>query len=341
MNRSISLTAVHTELPVIVSKQILKSMIGSLNATAIAYARGHLRFAPTEQSVSADEVNTIDKYNDAQAALAEAEERKHAATGMGFNVQMQSGELAQRLMYLRGFFAQELLRMQSTANDIPLSIAETVKFQMERQPTTDEALIEALAAACELDPEMLKAAKLDMDKSDAADLKANAGKIISYLGQMEDNEVDDAARVEASCDELPAHVVYKLMFAAVRAYDKACKRALQALLRGKIDAAGDLKMIKAMHAEALVWLKTLATARAAELGEYLERGGSLPEIEDRTIVSAQQKAAAAPQVTLAPSDIPRDVAPIGSCEVKTQPMAGPTPGKARRAPKPKAEAATA
>lgn len=336
---SISLTSVHCELPVITSKQILKSMIGSLNATAIAYARGHLRYAPTEQSIGADEVNTIDKYNDAQAALAEAEERKLAATGMGFNVQMQSGELATRLMHLRGYFAQELLRMQATANDVPLSIAETVKFQMERQPTTDEAMLEALAAAVEIDVEVLKAGKLEMDISDAADLKANAGKIISFLGKMEDNEVDDAAQVEATLDDLPAHVTYKLMFAAVRAYDKASKRALQALLRGKLDAAGDLKMVKAQKASALVWLKTLATARAAELGEYLERGGNLPEIEDRTIVSSQQKAAAAPQVVIDKTidGAPRDVAPIGSCEVKHQVVAGPTPGKARRAPKPKKE----
>lgn len=338
---SITLTAVHCELPVITSKQILKSMIGSLNATAIAYARGHLRYAPAEQSVPADEVNTIDKYNDAQAALAEANEQQQAASGMGFNTQMQSGELATRLMYLRGYFAQELLRMQATANDVPLSIAETVKFQMERQPTTDEAMLEALAAAVEIDVEVLKAGKLEMDVSDAADLKANAGKIITFLSKFEDNEVDDAAAVEACIDELPAHVVYKLMFAATRAYDKANKRALQALLRGKLDAAGDIKMLKAQKEAALVWLKTLSIARAAELNDYLERGGNLPEIEDRTIVSAQQKAAAAPQVQVTKSDIPTDVAPIGSCEVKHQPMTGPTPGKARRAPRPKKEDATA
>lgn len=334
---SISLTAVHCELPTIVSKQILKSMIGSLNATSIAYARGHLRFAPAEQSTDADDVNTIDKFNDAQAAVAEANEQQHAATGMGFNTQMQSGELATRLMILRGYFAQELLRMQSTPNDVPLSIAETVKFQMERQPTTDEAMLEALAAAVEIDVEVLKAGKLELDVSDAADLKANAGKIITFLSRFEDNEVDDAAYVEANCDLLPAHVVYKVMFAAVRAYDKACKRALQSLLRGKLDAAGDLKMVKAQKEAALVWLKTLSIARRVELDEYLERGGMLPEIEDRTIVSAQQKAAAAPQVVVAKSDVPTDLAPIGTSEVIHQPMAGPTPGKARRAPRPKKE----
>lgn len=341
MNRTISLTAVHTELPAIVSKQILQSMIGSLNATSIAYARGHLRFNATEQTKeNADRVPTIDDLNDAQAAVAEAEERQHAATGMGFNVQMQSGELVVRLMYLRGFFAQELLRLAATAKDVPLSIAETVSFQMNRAPSNNDALIEALAAAVELDPDMLKAAKLEMDTSDAADLKANAGKVITFLERYECSDIDDAAEVEHVLDTLPAHVVYKLMFAAVRAYDKANKRALTALLRGKLDAAGDIKMLKAQREAALVWLKTLSVARAAELDEYIERGGNLPEIEDRTIVSAQEKAAAAPAPVLTKSDIPTDVAPIGSCEVKHQVVTGPTPGKARRAPKPKAEEMT-
>lgn len=283
---STSITAVHANLPRMVSKGILKSMIGSLNATCIAYARGHIRFEPAPP---VDRVPTIDDYNDSVAALWAAHEQQQAASGMGFNIQMQAGELAERLMGLRSFYASQLLQMQETIRDVPLAIAETLKFQMERQPSNDDARLEALADALQDEDitfEMLKAGQVQMVQDDAADLKANAGKVLTYLQRFETDDNDDHIEVEASFDMLPAHVQYKLMSAAIRAHDKAQKRAMQNLLRGNLDAAGDLKMLRANRNAMILWLTTFSKVKRTELDDYLERGGMLMEIEDRTIVQA-------------------------------------------------------
>jgi hypothetical protein len=300
-----SITTVHHQLPTIVSKQILKSMIGSLNATAIAYARGHLRFNAVENIADRKEgeAPTIDDYNDAQNAVEEANFRNTVvADGMGFEVQMQSGELAERLMNLRNWYADQLVQLKSVANDEPLTIAETVKFQMDRQPDSNDTLIEALAAAVDIDAELLKAAQLKMVVDDAADLRKNAGKVITFLEQFQGEQLDET-EIEASFDALPAHVQYKLMSAAIRAHDKAQQKAMIALLRGKLDAAGDIKMLKGHRAELVLWLSTFSKVKRVQLDAYLERGGILPELEDRTIVGAEPVKKVAPVDLVAPATI--------------------------------------
>jgi len=288
-----TITTVHHDLPVVISKSILKSMIGSLNATAIAYTRMHLRFGIRELP----EVPTIDDLNDEMAAVDEQISRDYATASQGFNVPMATPELIQRLMELRDFFIACLVQMKTDNNDAPLSIAETIKFQMGRPSGINEEMIEALAAAVDMDPELLKAAQLKMVNDDAADLKANAGKIVDYLTQYDGviEEFDDSD-VEINFSKLPAHVQYKLVFAALRAHDKSKQKAMISLLRGKLDAAGDIKMLQAHHAELLVWLITFAKANRVELDAYQERGGTLPAIEDRTVVVSNTKAVSKPQV---------------------------------------------
>ena len=299
-----SITTINHNLPLNVSKQVVKSIIGSLNATAIAYARGHLRYNAVENiaNVKQNEVPTIDDYNDAQNAVDEANFRNTTvADGMGFEIQMQSGELAENFMRLRNYFAAFLSQHQATQNDTPLSIAETVQFQLTRPSQNNDDMIEALAAAVDIDPDMLKAAQLKMVTDDTADLKTNAGKVITFLEAFEAYAKDESGKQVPICDEdeitiesmfdtLPAHVQYKLMSAAIRAHDKAQQKALMALLRGKLDAAGDTKMIKANREQLVTWLTTFSRVKRVQLDAYLERGGVLPELEDRTIVGGTKSA---------------------------------------------------
>ena len=291
-----SITTVHHNLPKIVSKQIIKSIIGSLNATAIAYGRMHLRFNALESNAPAGEKagykrpvgegeKCIDDFNEAYAAIAESNERNNASQGMGFAPQMQAGELVGHLMDIRNYFGEVLNQMRDSPNDNALSIAETLKFQMDRQPDHNDSLVEALALAVDIDPEILKAAKLKMVTDDAADLKANAGKILTYLESF-GYIIQDQGEAEGVFNELPAHVQYKLMSAAIRAHDKASQKALVQLLRGKLDAAGDIKMLKGNREDLILWIKTFTKAHRVQLDEYVERGGMLPEVEDRTIVTA-------------------------------------------------------
>lgn len=280
------ITTIHHNLPRIVSKSILKSFIGSLNATAIAYARGHLRYNALENVAArmGDRVPTIDDRNDADAAIAEAHQRNTFAGDQGLAIQMQAGELADRIMGMRNYFADLLDQMREQANDVPLTIAETVQFQMDRQPDNNETLVEALALAVDMDPEVLKAAKLKMVNDDAADLRANAGKIIGYLESFGGDHFDDE-QAEANFTALPAHVQYKFYSAVIRGYDKASEKAMIALLRGKLDAAGDIKMLKAVKSDLQDHLRSFYKTHRIALDAYVERGGSLPSLDDREIVT--------------------------------------------------------
>jgi hypothetical protein len=281
-----SVTRLHHNLPKIVSKQIIKSMIGSLNATTIAYARMHLRY---DRAADTDEVPTIDKLNDEMAAVAEQIERQRVAAEMGHAIQMPTAELIERLMALRSFYVDRLLQMKDATNDMPLTIAETLKFQMDRQPDSNDSLLVALANAVEIDVELLRAAQVKMINDDAADLRANAGRIADYLGQFcdVDLEFDDDA-VEANFAELPKHVQYKLISASIRAHDKGTQKAMIHLLRGKLDAAGDIKMLKANREDIIIWLRDFTHVNQVALDEYVDRGGMLPEIEDRSVVTTNK-----------------------------------------------------
>jgi hypothetical protein len=304
-----SITTLHHDLPMNVSKQIIKSLIGSLNATAIAYARGHLRYNAVENiadyvsrcptSTPSTRRRTMSKKNSSSNTVV--------ADGMGFEVQMQSGELAENLMRLRGYFAAFLEQHKAQQNDVPLSIAETVKFQMSRPSTNNDDMLEALADAVDIDVDMLKAAQLKMVTDDVADLKANAGKVVTYLEAFESYDKDAAGHVVAVCvedetsiesmfDTLPAHVQYKLMFAAIArprqgAAESRCRHSCVASSMQPATSRCSRAIAPRLNA----WLGTFMLAKRTQLDAYMERGGVLPMLEDRTVVTADTKPLAAPQ----------------------------------------------
>lgn len=363
---------VHHNLHSKLSMSIIKSMIGSLNATCIAYTRGYLRFAPKEQVNPADEVNHIDNYNDGMNAIAEAIQRDQASRDMGFNTQMNTGELIQRLMAVRSYFAAELAQLAQTKNDVPLSIAETIQFQVDRQPDDNSSFIEALAIAIEIDPTILKEANIRKNMDDARDMRENAGRIYDHLSQydlttstgdvksnytaaqfsklpkamqkklefaesMRGNEEFDTEAVDANIAALPAHVQYKLMFAAHRAYAKMETKTLTALLRGgNLDAATDYKLLKMNRADIENQLRSFYTKHEVELDAYMERGGSLPILEDRSTLVGSDKpitrAAVNEQAAQLVQPIEQSAAAVAGVEPKVI-------GAPRRAPKVKPVAA--
>lgn len=320
---TITYTTVHTDLPVSVAKGIAKALIGSLNSTAIAYARGHIRFSPTENILAGDEekIPTIDDFNESLASIDAEHAHDKFASNAGLVTQMASGDIAHRLMHLRSFWCSFLLEHQVLDMDVPLSIADTLNFQMSRKPDQNEGALEALATACDIDPAILKAANLKMVTSDTDDLRNNAGKILSYLSLMTGAEHDiDSDEADSIFDELPAHVRFKLLFSALRAYDNATQTALKRLLRGNLDGAGDIKMLEGNKLALKTALFTFQAKHRLELDAYLERGGVLPELEDRTIVSTELKAKPKAEPKVEPTPTPTKAT-------------GPTKGKAKRVKK--------
>lgn len=327
------ITTLHHKLTPMLSRQVIKSMIGSLNATAIAYARGHLRFNAIENVADRvkDRVPTIDDYNDAENLNDEAKFRNDVvAPGMGFAPQMPSGELAGCLMLVREFFVTQLEQLKAGPNDVALTIGETVKFQMDRQPDNNDARLEALALAVEMDVEMLKAANLQMVADDAADLRANAGKVVTFLDKFGGVHLNET-ELESTFDKLPAQVQFKLVYAGVRAHDSAIKKAMMALLRGKLDAAGDIKLLRGHREELMTSLREFSVTKRAELDEYVDRGGMLPDI-DNTIVTSNAPRTASTEA-LPKGGLPQSqMAEVGSSEpAKAEPK---VTGRARRAPAP-------
>jgi len=318
-------TSIHHGLPASVGKTILKSVIGSLNATVIAYTRGYLRFDAIE-NIAANrsgrtlaDVPTIDDYCDAHAAIDEAKVNDKFTEDLGFAPVMSNAHIIERLMITRNYMAGQLTQLATQQNDVPLSIAETIRFQIDRQPDSNDTLLDAMAAAVDIDPAVLKAAKVKMINDDRAQLVEMAGRIISHLQEFNGHEFEHD-EVDTQFDGLPAHVQYKLYAGVIRAYDKATQSALVSLLRGKLDAAADTKFIKANKDDMMLWLKSFYVQHDRELNEYMERGGNLPELDDRSMIDGHVQAVK-----------PAVVAPIAPIESKAVEAAKP---KMRRAPKP-------
>lgn len=291
-----SITSAHHGVFEDVSKSILSTLIGSMNFRAIAYARMHLRADALESAqrsqesagykrISGDELN-IDDRNDADAAIAEAKQREDMAPDLGFNKPMLPGELAARMMTLRDFFIERMHAIGIKSQyDVPPAIADSIKYQLEREPDTEaQAKAAAIAEALDIDPAMMNAALLEDQTRDRTDLRNNAGKIITYLDKFAGGGTDEA-EAEASFDGLPAQVAYKIIAKVISAYEKQAKRQLILLTRGNMDAASNYKMLKSKREEAIVWLTTFSKAKRIELEDYMARGGNLPEFSDTVVDS--------------------------------------------------------
>lgn len=351
-----SITSAHHGVFEDVAKSILSSLIGSMNFRAVAYARMHLRMNALENGqrakevagykrISGDELN-IDDRADADAAIAEAANREQASPDFGFNIQMSPSELAKSMMILRDFFAQRIESIGiKSQRDKPGSIAETIQYQLDRGLNGEaQTKAQLIAEALDIDPAMLSAAMLEDHTRDVNDLRANAGKVITYLEQFggnSDSDVDETT-AEHTFDALPAHVQYKIIAKVIAAYEKQAKYQLIKLSRGNMDAASNYKMLKSVREDAVVWLKTFSLAKRQELNEYLDRGGDLPEFSDEVVTSndarpnTQQSVVGmrAEQNTQAALARQSEDAAAREAEI----LAAREPkviGKAQRAPKPK------
>jgi hypothetical protein len=234
-----SITTLHHDLPMNVSsKQIIKSLIGSLNATAIAYARGHLRFNAVE-NIADPSVNGARHRRLQRGAERMSTKSSSPDTVVARRHGLRSADAVRTNWPRRLMLILQLATSQHFSNstrprqnDVPLSIAETVKFQMStaHRPTTTTCS-KHWPLPWTSTSEMLKAAQTqDGHRRHVADLKASAGKVVTYLEAFESYDKDAAGHVVAVCVEdetsiessvrhaLPAHVQYKLMFGCACAH---------------------------------------------------------------------------------------------------------------------------
>ena len=315
-----SITTMFKELPTNVEKQIIRSLVGSLNATAINYTRGFLRKdAMMNAQAHDDGIPSIDKYNDAMAENDATINSNNFAKDSGGIQQEQLESLIYKVMVIRNYFSESLREMVSVKKknspldlfnnpyDKALSINETLAFQLNRQVDANPDRLKLLADATGINYELLHASNVKIINDDYSDLKLNAGNIRTYLENLEvgihkkpsrtntDIEVNEDIEifenfndkfVDEQFDSLPAHVQYKIVCAVERAHNKATASAVMSLLKkGNMDAAGDIKLIEGSRNDLLLWLKTFARSHAQALNDYIDRGGELPPINEQTIAA--------------------------------------------------------
>jgi len=257
-------------------KHVLKSFIGSLNASLIGFVRGHIRNSRYENISRSAEAPTIDAFNEALADHNEFAADAEALTSMGLRTTMAAIDVAWRLETLRVWAIGQLAEIANNPSDIPLTIANTLDFQIRRKPDINIAALKAVAQAINIDYDTLHAAKVKMFEDDTRELIDMRGQIIDTIAGLDVSDVTP----DHAFDSLPAHLRYKLVAAVAVALKKAADKALTDLLRyNRIDSAGDITLIKAAHAGVLADLKALYDKESHALGEYIERGGRLLEVE--------------------------------------------------------------
>ena len=275
---STSFTAAFDDLPANARKTALKSVIGSLNSSIIGYVRTHIRSSRFENISREVTRPTIDDYNNAQAQIGEATADDRALNDMGLAHRVPAIEIARRLEVLRGWCTVKLADVAKGVNDVPLSIGNTLQFQLSREPNINAPALKALAAALELDVEALTAAKVKMHNDDLTELQDMAGQIETLIAEFPESD-DDEGIAEEAFEQLPVQLQYKLMATLTTACDKASARALQDLLRfNRIAAAGDIALIKGVCRQVNTWGSNFITKHESEINEYVDRGGRLAEM---------------------------------------------------------------
>ena len=272
-------TAVFEALPINARKSALKSLTGSLNSSIIGYVRTHIRQSRYENVSREPSAPTIDTFNDAMSQIDERVADQRALNDMGLAQQVPAISTAHSLELVRNFCVMQLADIARTPNDTPLSIDDTLNFQLSREPNINEPALKALAAALDLDVDALKAAKVKMFNDDRTELVDMRDQIADIVREFDIDGCEDEEHVEAAFAALPAQLQYKLMATLTTSLKKSSERALQDLLRfNRIAAAGDIQLIKAVCKEINAWGRNFAVSHSVELDAFIERGGQLAEM---------------------------------------------------------------
>lgn len=291
-------------LPLRAKKQVLRSLVASLNQSIIGYARSHIRdmkYAPVS------EVPTNDLRNE---QLAEADETAQTArfmTDAGQAPRIEPLVQCQRVTILRNWLAEQIMITDgyNPQYDAPFNVANSLAYQIDRAPSTDESAILKLAESTGIAVERLRRAGVTMHDDERTDLIKNSNRILAVYDDCSASEpLLDEAQVEALIDELPVQLVYKLGIKIntllIAASDRAVELMLKPQQRGSKEAAGDVKLIDVARAEHFKLLTAFDKQHAAELDAYAERGylPIMPNEFEQPVVVAMDAQSAKENVTL-------------------------------------------
>lgn len=267
-------------------KQVLSSIVGSLNMSFIGYIRGHIRQSEIENISAKATVPTNDDYNEGRAADQEKIDNRKAVAAMGYDEPIPPLEIARYFATMRAWAAVEMLskaRIDKDGNvnpfDMPQSIADSIKWQLSRKHVVDQLQVRQLAEATGIDRDILIARSVKLHEDDLDQLRKQEGQILNYAEEMHSVDVDEVD-AENAYDQLPAHLRYKVLVTASNALGKAYLKTVDALLRrSSTEALSDIGMIKANQHEVVDSINQLMLKHDSELTAFVERGGDLVDVK--------------------------------------------------------------
>lgn len=281
-----TITTILSTLPHSVQKNVIKTFAGSINSSIIGYARSHIRKSRYEnisRDLTGDERPTIDRYNEARSAedVDTAMRLSMEDNGAAPASNMPPLEVAQHLAFIRAHLSEEMIAMAAHPRDALLSLEDTLAFQISRAPNIDRPALTKLIDVLDLQVDVeelvaIKQRELKRDREELIDMRGQIMDLTSSFDFIID--ASSGAEVEALFDKLPAPIQYRLVVSIGRALQSTGKQALSRIMRGNLDAAGDVKMIAPVIEDCRDWLQELYRKHSSELDAFSERGGSLPEL---------------------------------------------------------------
>ena len=206
----------------IAKKFILRALIGTINGAIVGAAATIVRRTQPE------EASGVDGYNEAR----NDEVAPEAPYGLEAPEDPQ-----QTLSALLGVKERLLERCLGDLppEEVPSSIAATIEWMAGREYKPVKAQLEAVAALLELTVEEVEAAQRAQRESDARWLREHKQELLDVINDTP---------ASGGFEELPARLQYRLLSRLQSAIERQIQMAIQAVLRGKLDAAGSVALYK-------------------------------------------------------------------------------------------------
>lgn len=224
----------------------VRPIAASLNAMAAGLLHAHFRRTAVEEG------SGIDGLNDAIAKALEAEVDGQQTVDNGFEV-IDREAVVDALLDIRNELL-EIANLPDAVRQVCSTPGETVRFLMDR-PVDPEA-VKAMAKALELDEADIRAA---MEKQRGADRLSWLRHRDGIVEALSDLDVYNTG----SFDKLPAKYKARVCGSVRKALERQVQVAVTAILRGAVDKAGDVTMLKAALAACRVWEEAEAQHSAA------------------------------------------------------------------------------
>lgn len=206
----------------IAKKFTLRAMIGTINGAIVGAAAAIVRRSQLK------EASGIDGYNESR--------NDEAPTDAPYG--LEAPEDPQKTLSALLGVKEELYENclgDIPPEEVPGSVDATIEWMAGREYKPVKAQLEAVATLLDLTVEEVEAAQRKQREDDAAWLREHKQELL--------DAVNDTPAT-GDFDDLPPRLQYRLLSRLQSAIERQIQMAIQAVLRGKLDAAGSVALYK-------------------------------------------------------------------------------------------------